>query len=120
MLRIDPKDTDLMARLDEAIKHAASFNLLDQLFKQLVYLGGYGMDREQPLKVSRCTLAQDFAPLSFRFVMERGEMLSPTEIKWDFWFNGGLIYQGPDIAADGSFPVLTVSLNDGVGWFVHT
>jgi hypothetical protein len=37
------------------------------------------------------------------------------------WFGGGLIYQGPDVPADGSFPSLTVSMNPTrIGWFVHT
>lgn len=120
MLRVDPKDDVLMMRLNEAIKFAAQANLLDQLFKQFVYLGSYGMDRERPLMVTRCTLGKDFAPYAFRFIMEKGEIRSPTETHWEFWFNGGLLYQGPDVAADGSFPSLNVSLNDGCGWFVHT
>ncbi len=120
MLRIDTKDDVLIARFHEMVLHAAGFGLLDQLFDQLVYLGRYGQDRERPLMLSRCTLARDFAPLSLRFIMEKGEIISPTEIRWEFWFNGGLVYQGPEQAADGSFPTLTVSLSDGNGWFVHT
>ena len=34
--------------------------------------------------------------------------------------NGGLIFQGPGLPADGSFPSLTVSLASGTGWFCHT
>jgi hypothetical protein len=37
-----------------------------------------------------------------------------------FSFNGGLIYQGPDSPADGSFPSLCVGLASGTGWFCHT
>jgi hypothetical protein len=66
----------------------------------------------------QCVLSRDFAPHSFRF----GHYVSPefaSDGKRKFWFNGGLIYQGPNAPADGSFPSLTVSLSSGTGWYCH-
>jgi hypothetical protein len=87
--------------------------LLDQLNAQLEFLGSYGHGMH-----TKCDLHPDFAPHSFTFVMFKKE--GPAK-PWMYWFNGGLIYQGPDIPADGSSPSLTVSLNPTKrGWFVHT
>lgn len=67
-------------------------------------------------KNTRCTLFRDFAPYSFEFLMERSE----NGRDYERWFNGGLIYQGPDVPADGSAPSLTVSIDSKRnGWFVH-
>lgn len=55
----------------------------------------------------------DFAPLSFGYAIltSNGETV----------IAGGLIYQGPSIPADGSFPSLTVSMDASrVGWFFHS
>jgi hypothetical protein len=83
---------------------AERVGLADQLQRQLDYLGANDGARE-------IKLGRDFAPHSFTFAMYRdGKYL----------FNGGLIYQGPDCPADGSFPSLTVSLATGTGWFAHT
>ena len=57
-------------------------------------------------------LSSDFAPRSFAFA----HFVLPKYAangQRSFWFNGGLIYQGPDSPADGSFPSLTVSLASG-------
>lgn len=86
--------------------------LLEQLESKLEYLNIYGGDNNY----SKCDLFQYFTPYSFTFNMYgkngKGEFA--------LWFNGGLIYQGPNNPADGSFPSLTVSLAQGTGWFVHT
>ena len=41
---------------------------------------------------------------------------------WDHWFNGGLIYHGPDVPGDGSSPSLSVDTSDSTAprWSVHT
>jgi hypothetical protein len=88
----------------------------EQLQKQLDYLSTYGETDEYE---TLCQLGKDFAPHSFSFRVlrvKRGDLESTAT----FRFNGGLIYQGPDSPADGSFPSLTVSLAEGTGWFVHT
>ena len=68
--------------------------------------------------VVRTTLWRDFAPLSFRFTHE----ITRDGETWESWLSGGLIYEGPDVPADGSFPSLTVSVgsNGKPGWGVHT
>ena len=80
---------------------------LDQQFRaQLDYLDNYAGYNN-----TKCRLYRDFAPYSFEFVMFKdGEK----------WFNGGLIYQGPNQRGDGSFPALTVSLDSSDGWHIHT
>jgi hypothetical protein len=64
-------------------------------------------------------LSYDFAPHSFSFAhyalpnfTEDGER--------QFWFDGGLIYQGPESPANGLGPSLCVSPANGTGWFCHT
>lgn len=93
------------------------------LRRQLWYLATYANrrgcteDRKVQGQGTRCQLYSDFAPNSFRFVIERLK-----EGKWVHWFNGGLIYSGPSQPADGSFPALTVSVDRQTtdGWSVHT
>jgi len=66
---------------------------------------------------TRACLYPDFAPLSFAVSMQRQD----SDGNWKPWFGGGLIYQGPDVPANGSFPSLTVSMDSTrVGWFLHT
>ena len=92
--------------LDYVRKFAAERGLTDQLQSKLDYLDTYA-GREN----TECHLFQDFAPYSFEFVMLRGGVR---------WFNGGMIYQGPDQPGDGSFPALTVSLDSSHGWTINT
>lgn len=100
-----------------------SDDLLKQLESQLEYLAGYAngpgcrYDKSTGAD-TRCRLYKDFAPHSFRFEVDCKENYAAP---WEYWFNGGLIYQGPDCPADGSFPSLTVSVDSKrIGWFVHT
>lgn len=92
------------------------------LFRKLVYLATYANrrgcshDRKKPLGGTRCVLYRDWAPLSFSFRIERRDLNG----EWVHWFNGGLIYSGPDVPLDGSMPSLTVSLTPYTGWGVHT
>jgi hypothetical protein len=108
-------------------KFAAQIGLAGQLAGKLAYLDQYAYDPDgqefQRRIEKKCVLGKDFAPHSFSFAIYQRDLKvenlgdAPT---WKFWFNGGLIYQGPDCPADGSFPSLTVSLAKGTGWFVHT
>lgn len=113
-------DNTACARFREVWAFAKANGLRRQLLDTLRYLSTYanspGCTYDRQLgKNTRCTLYPDFAPHSFTLVMDRfdGEV-------WTRFFHGGLIYQGPNLPANGSFPSLTVSLDPGVGWFVHT
>lgn len=81
-----------IARLTERLEYLAT------------YAGGEGT----------CELHNDVAPQSFEFLMRRADGTP--------WFNGGLIYSGPGMPADGTGPALTVSLTveSGHSWSVHT
>lgn len=75
-----------------------------------------------PMGGTKVTLYADFAPLSFAFVIRHYDEAT-GEMK--FWFNGGLIYDGPlpgdaESRCDGTFPALTGSLNRRIGWSTHT
>ena len=100
----------LIIKCEEHLVKAKAFakqiGKLEQLESQLEWLDNYA-GRE----VTECYLYQDFAPHSFEFVIMKNN---------ERWFNGGLIYQGPDQPGDGSFPALTVSLDSSQGWGIHT
>jgi hypothetical protein len=100
---------EVLHHLESVREVARHMGLSRQLEKQLDYLATYGDEGCQ------CTLAKDFAPYSFDFALYKP---GPKEER-KFWFNGGLIYQGPGLPADGSFPSLTVSLASSTGWFCH-
>lgn len=102
-------------KLEKVREFANTVGLRDQLESQLRYLSIYGGGEERE-DYCRCDLFDDFAPQSFTFCLYRTEEGKEPV----FWFNGGLIYQGPDSPADGSAPSFTVSLASGRGWFVHT
>jgi hypothetical protein len=105
---------EVQPHLEKVREFARSMNLEEKLERQLDYLGSYAC-HEDPER-TRCQLYTDFAPHSFTFVMERKNPLG----EYERWFNGGLIYNGPDCPNDGSFPALTVSFGDSIGWSVHT
>ena len=102
---------------------AKTMGLWSQLREALYYLHTYAnregctYDKWNRRGNTRCDLYPDFAPHSFAVTMTRQD----PDGTWRPWWNGGLIYQGPEAPADGSFPSLTVSLNPkDVGWFLHT
>jgi hypothetical protein len=104
------------------MQFAEDMGLKDQFQKQLDYLGNYaeqeGCSYDKSIGAGTiCRLYKDFAPHSFTFILY-GHKTAFADLK--AMFNGGLIYQGPTSPANGSFPSLTVSLNKGDGWFVHT
>jgi hypothetical protein len=110
-------DEGTLSQLEQAREFARSIGLLSQLEHQLEWLATYAKHEGSPRR--QCILGGDFATYSFSFAhyeLPNGE----PESKRRFWFNGGLIYQGPTQPADGSFPSLTVSLHRNTGWFCHT
>jgi len=98
--------------LAEARRHAEKAGLVEDLQKNLDYLGTYaGAER------TRCRLFPDFAPYSFEFVMEKLD----SEGQWKRWFNGGLVYHGGhDGHGSGSAPTLAVTVSPTTGWSIHT
>jgi hypothetical protein len=110
-------DDEQLDRLEEVREFARLMGLGRQLERQMNYLHGYADHDEIPKR--QCVLGYDFAPHSFSFA----HYLLP-EFTDDgnrrFCFNGGLIYQGPDSAANGLGRSLCVSLASGTGWFCHT
>lgn len=115
-------DVKCLEHLEEVKKFAESIGLADQLQKQLDFLDKYGHDPNdtspQRRLENRCVLKKDFAPHSFDFAIYRPDAENPGQER--LWLNGGLIYQGPDSPANGGAPSFTVSLAEGVGWFLHT
>ena len=106
------------------VAFAKRHHLLHQLARSLEYLGG---QRNCGWKGRELRLYPDRpAPYSFSFAIFRPKRdWKPGEPLMEYDYNGGLIYQGPlddgdQQVCDGSFPTLTVSLAEGVGWFSHT
>jgi hypothetical protein len=93
--------------LAEIREFADSAGLRDDLERNLDALSKFG---------DRCELGKDCQP-HFRFSVYRRTPMSDEY----FLFKGGLIYEGPDQPADGSFPSLTVSIGKPIhGWRIHT
>jgi hypothetical protein len=109
-------DEAQLDRLEQTREFAREHGLSEQLERQLGYLAGYAHHGEPRCQ---CVLSYDFAPHSFSFAHYVLPKFSANGQR-SFWHNGGLIFQGPRHAADGSFPSLTVSLAEGTGWFCHT
>jgi hypothetical protein len=110
-------DDELLDKLEREREFARTVGLSDQFERQLDYLAGYATGDGEPKR--QCLLSDDFAPHSFcfaHFVLPK----YTADGKRQFWFNGGLIWQGPGASGDGSFPSLSVSLCPGTGWFCHT
>lgn len=103
------KDERVWDRYCKAWGHALEMGLVSQFVRKLAYLDQY---RDEEVLGAAVELGLDFAPHSFSILWkdERGRP----------YMNGGLIYQGPGSPVDGSFPSLTVSLDNSVGWFIHT
>ena len=91
------------------LQFAVRVGAADKLIDRLTYLNEYADGN------CICQLYQDWAPHSFGFVMER-----PDGTRW---FNGGLIYFGPEQPPDGSAPALTVGIgidSSQHSWSIHT
>ena len=109
-------DEAQLERLEQTREFAREHGLSEQLERQLDYLANYA-DHGEPKR--QCVLSYDFAPHSFSFAHYVLPKFAANGQR-SLWFHGGLIFQGPKCAADGSFPSLTVSLAAGTGWFCHT
>ncbi|MDP2371889.1 DUF4120 family protein [Rhodoferax sp.] len=93
----------------EVLTFAVHNNCAAKLLERLDYLAHYAEGDNV------CHVYADHAPNSFAFAMKRPDDL--------FWFNGGLIYSGPDQPLDGSAPALTVGIgidSSVHGWSIHT
>lgn len=111
------------AYFDEVEKWAEENGILDKFEEAIRRCDEYA-DHEHTGRVE-FLLYRDFAPHSFGFTvypLKDGKRILRPNGQFDRWFNGGLIYQGPECPADGSFPSLTVTLGNPtkVGWFMHT
>ena len=106
-------DEEQLDRLEQVREFARSMGLSQQLERQLGYLA----DKRCWGERAQTQLSYDFAPHSFSFGVYA---LPDGEKPRRKYLHGGLIYQGPNAPADGSFPSLTVSLSTGTGWFCHT
>lgn len=116
MLEVPKQDQE---HFDAVMKFAEANGLKEQLEQALDRLRNYSYYPDDPESVEKkCTLRRDYAPHSFAFEIYRPDPEKPGE--WVFWFNGGLIFQGPKNPANGSAPSFTVSLAEGTGWFMHT
>jgi hypothetical protein len=109
-LKLPSTTSGYTSHLEAVRDFAFEMGLSYPLEQQLDYLANYGGRGNQVI------LVKHFAPHSFSFAMYRPGVKEARK----FIFNGGLIFEGPSQPADGSFPSLTVSLADGVGWFTHT
>lgn len=113
------EDEKVRDDVGKACAAALRMGALPELAKALVHLDTYPNHTPAGSHKTRCTLHPDFAPLSFTFRMDRQNHKTG---EYEYWFNGGLIYSGPDCPADGSFPSLSVDVNpsDKPTWRVHT
>jgi hypothetical protein len=117
MLVID--NDKIRDNVGKACTAALRMGALPELARALIYLDTYAKPDDSPYKSkTRCTLFPDSAPLSFTFRMDKRNNKTG---EYNYWFNGGLIYSGPDCPADGSFPSLSVDVNpsDKPTWRVH-
>ena len=93
----------------EVVQFAVANKCYGKLMERLDYLGHYSDE------ATTCHLYRDHAPNSFVFAMKRHGS--------QFWFNGGLIYSGPEQPLNGSGPAFTVGIgidSSTHGWSVHT
>ena len=109
--------TNCTLYLDEVQRTADAMGIRKKLDERLEWLAAYAC-HDGDMAATRCKLYKDFAPLSFEFRMERRE----PDGSYRYWFNGGVIYHGPDCPGDGSFPSLSVDLSgdDTPHWGIHT
>ncbi|MFX1689735.1 hypothetical protein PWR05_35285 [Paraburkholderia sp. A2RI-6] len=98
-------DTEAFGR---AMEFALRVGATDRLSERLSFLAGYAGGE------GVCELYANRAPHSFEFLMHRAD--------GSRWFNGGLIYSGPGVPADGTGPAFSVSLSveSGHSWGVHS
>ena len=105
---------DVKKYLETVKAFAKSIGKEEILQKRLDYLDTYacGDDKEK----TRCKLFKDFAPYSFEFEMQA----RANDGGYRYWFNGGLIYYGPN--EDGVSGQYSVRIGDTreVDWTINT
>jgi hypothetical protein len=93
--------------------------LRDSLRKSLLFMHQYSCHKDGggwDLGKHTCVLYKDWAPLSFRFVMD-----PPKKQGERHWFSGGCIFHGDhDGGGDGGAPTFSVCLTAVEGWSIHT
>lgn len=114
-----PQDAEQQKWIGNIFRHAihCGGQALGDLLECLQFLEHYGTDNKKDRMVQ---LYSDFAPFSMTFTVNR-----PHNKEFGLWermFNGGIIYEGPNCPADGSFPSLSVSIDpsDRPTWRIHT
>ncbi len=106
-------DEETKEKLEDARAHARTLGLLSQLERQLDYLAAFNPERPR-----QCWFGRDLAPFSFDFCT--WYLATADEPKRRMSMNGGLIYSGPGCPGNGSFPSLSVNVNDSNGWHINT
>ncbi len=107
--------------LEQVREVAHKLGLSTQLERQLCFLSHGWAGGRAP---TQTWLGKDFAPYSFGWCVYRLNAENPQQ-RAARVINGGFIYQGPSVPADGSFPSLTCDLGSlsgqpRHGWFCHT
>jgi hypothetical protein len=103
-IEIDRANKDLVDRIQAALIHPLSETFKDSL-DTLVRLASNVKGKAR--------LWLDFAPLSFEFVIIRGNGVP--------WINGGIIFHGQhDGYGSGGAPTFSTCVNPEDGWSVHT
>lgn len=76
---------------DQTVEAAKAAGIYPALQSRLGYLATYAC--QDDAEKTRCELYQDFAPLSFAFVMKKRDEATG---EYKPWMNGGLIYHDHD------------------------
>ena len=99
------------------VKQFARDNRLVEAFdRDILRLHLYGCSWEDPDRC-RVVLGRDFAPYSFTMVIE----MRQADGSYKMLFNGGVIFHGPhDNFGSGQAPTFSVSLDNRIGWQMHT
>lgn len=104
-VEIDANNEALVARVQECIAHPLVDSFRDSL-DRLARLA-------KNFPGGKVKLWPDFAPLSFDFVVLRGD--------GSRWINGGLIFHGAhDGGGNGGAPTYAVCVTPTDGWSIHT
>lgn len=106
---------DTKKYLEEVKKFAKIIGKEKVLQQRLDYLDTYACPDNDKEK-TKCLLFKDFAPFSFDFVMH----VRQQDGTYKRWFNGGLIYYGPN--QDGVNLQFSVRLGDTreADWTINT
>lgn len=102
---LDNTNDALIARIAECLAHPKAESFRESL-DRLAHLA-------KNFPGGKVKLWPDFAPLSFDFIVLRGD--------GSRWINGGLIYHGShDGGGNGGAPTYAVCVTPTDGWSIHT